>query len=88
MWMGGIYENDFVKIDGVWQIQVDRQINTYFAIYAVGWKEMVPRLPPGVSPTIPPDAPPTIQFDLYPIGAYLPAYHDPNPVTGKQVTWP
>lgn len=88
LWMGGIYENEFVKIDGVWQIKVDRQVNTYFSLYGSGWKDMAPRYPPGVSATIPPDAPPTAKFDLYPIGAYLPAYHYANPITGNQVVWP
>ncbi|HMB73061.1 MAG TPA: nuclear transport factor 2 family protein, partial [Gammaproteobacteria bacterium] len=46
MWMGGIYENRYVKIDGVWQIDVDRQINTYFAPYAQGWRDLAPRPPP------------------------------------------
>lgn len=87
MWMGGIYENSYVKIDGVWQIQSDNQINTYFAQYAVGWKSMVPRSPPGISTTIPPDAPPTRTFKLYP-AADLPPFHYTNPITGHTVTWP
>ena len=86
MWMGGIYENRYVKIDGVWQIAVDRQINTYFAPYAQGWKDLVPRPPPQITDSNPPDLPPTESFEMYP-SAFLPAYHYRNPVTGAEVIW-
>jgi hypothetical protein len=85
-WMGGIYENDFVKENGVWKIQRDQVFNTYFIPYAVGWKDVVPRPPPGITATNPPDAPPTLPFEMYP-SAFLPPFHYPNPVTGKVVTW-
>jgi hypothetical protein len=85
-WMGGVYENDFVKINGVWHIEKDHQINTYFAPYAAGWKDLQSRPPPGVNPNNPPDLPPSETFVMYP-GPYLPAYHYPNPVTGETVTW-
>src|SRR5690606_3454546 len=32
-WMGGTYENIYVKRDGVWQILWDQQFNTYFASF-------------------------------------------------------
>ena len=86
MWMGGIYENRYVKIDGVWQIDVDRQINTYFAPYAQGWRDLVPRPPPQITDSNPPDLPPTETFEMYP-SAFLPAFHYPNPVTGAVVRW-
>jgi hypothetical protein len=86
MWMGGIYENRYVKIDGIWQIAVDRQINTYFAPYAQGWRDLAPRPPPQITESNPPDLPPTETFEMYP-SAFLPAYHYPNPVTGAAVTW-
>jgi hypothetical protein len=86
-WMGGTYENEYVKVDGVWMVKRDHQINTYFALYAVGWKEMAPRAPPGITAANPPDLPPTLTFELYP-RAFLPPYHYTNPVTGNAVTWP
>ncbi|MGD2167913.1 MAG: nuclear transport factor 2 family protein, partial [Gammaproteobacteria bacterium] len=86
MWMGGIYENRYVKLNGVWQIAVDRQINTYFAQYATGWKDLVPRPPPQITASNPPDLPPTEAFEMYP-SAFLPAFHYPNPVTGAEVVW-
>jgi hypothetical protein len=87
MWMGGVYENTYVKRDGVWMLGVDRVFNTYFTPYTVGWKDAAPRPPPQVSATNPPDLPPTSPFEMYP-SAFLPPFHYPNPVTGKAVVWP
>jgi hypothetical protein len=81
-WMGGTYENIFVKRDGVWQILKDQQINTYFAIYDEGWKDLALRPAPGINNANPPDAPPSLYFEMYP-SPYLPAYHYKNPVTGR-----
>lgn len=86
MWMGGVYENNFVKRDGVWKISTDQVFNTYFVPYALGWKDAPARPPPGISDTNPPDAPPTQPFEMYP-SAFLPPYHYANPVTGNSVTW-
>jgi hypothetical protein len=82
-WMGGTYENIFEKRDGVWMLHKDQQINTYFAGYDVGWKDMVPRSPPGITAANPPDEPPTLPFEMYP-SAFLPPYHYANPVTGRR----
>lgn len=84
-WMGGVYENEFVKEDGVWKIQKDQVFNTYFVPYTVGWKDVAPRPPPGISATNPPDAPPTLPFEMYP-SAFLPPFHYVHPVTGRAVT--
>jgi hypothetical protein len=87
-WMGGVYENELVKgEDGVWRYSLDRQINTYFAAYAQGWRDLAQRPPPGISQTIPPDRPPTSQFVMYP-SAFIPAFHYPNPVTGRTYDGP
>jgi hypothetical protein len=85
-WMGGVYENDYVKQNGVWKIERDQVFNTYFVPYTVGWKDVTPRPPPGITATNPPDAPPTLPFEMYP-SAFLPPFHYPNPVTGRAVTW-
>jgi hypothetical protein len=82
-WMGGTYENIFVKRDGVWQILKDQQINTYFAGYDEGWKDLVWRPAPGITEANPPDEPPSLYFEMYP-RAYLPPFHYANPVTGRQ----
>jgi len=84
-WMGGVYENDFVKEGGVWKIKRDQVFNTYFIPYTVGWKDVTPRPPPGITAANPPDAPPTLPFEMYP-SAFLPPFHYPHPVTGRPVT--
>ena len=86
MWMGGTYENDYVKDDGIWKMQRDQVFNTYFVPYAVGWKDAAPRPPPGISESNPPDSPPTHPFRMCP-SAFLPPFHYANPVTGNAVTW-
>ncbi len=80
-WMGGNYENAFVKIDGRWMFLHDHQVNTYFAPYETGWQDLPQRAPPGVTKSNPPDEPPTLTFDMYPKN-YLLRFHYPNPVTG------
>jgi hypothetical protein len=82
-WMGGTYENIFEKRDGVWMLSKDQQINTYFAGYDEGWKDLAPRPPPGITDSNPPDEPPTLPFEMYP-SAFLPPYHYANPVTGRK----
>lgn len=84
-WMGGIYENDFIKQNGAWRFRTDHQMNTYFAPYETGWKDLALRAAPGVTEANPPDRPPSLQFDLYPKN-FLPPYHYVNPVTGKPFT--
>jgi hypothetical protein len=82
--MGGVYENEYVKIDGVWQIKHDQVFNTYFVPYDVGWKTVPERDPPGITPSNPPDSPPTMPFKMYP-NQFVPPFHYPNPVTGNPV---
>lgn len=82
-WMGGTYENEFVFIDGRWKFIKDQQVNTYFAPYETGWKDLAQRAPPGITASNPPDAPPSISFDLYPKNFLLP-FHYPHPVTGQR----
>jgi hypothetical protein len=87
-WMGGNYENEFVKVNGRWMFIRDHQVNTYFAPYETGWKDLAQRLPPGITESNPPDRPPSLVFDLFPKNFLLP-YHYPNPVTGStQYTTP
>jgi hypothetical protein len=81
-WMGGVYENTYVKRDGVWRIESDHVINTFFAPYDVGWKDLPPRDAPGITASNPPDAPPTVHFEMYP-RSFLPPFHYVNPVTGQ-----
>ncbi len=85
-WLGGVYENEYVKDNGVWKIKSDQVFNTYFVPYTVGFKDVQPRPPPGITAANPPDAPPTLPFEMYP-SAFLPPFHYAHPVTGKTVEW-
>jgi hypothetical protein len=85
-WMGGVYENEYVKENGVWKIKSDQVFNTYFVPYSVGWKDVQPRSPPGITASNPPDAPPTLAFEMYP-AAFLPPFHYAHPVTGQSIEW-
>jgi hypothetical protein len=78
-WMAGTYENEFVKINGRWKFIKDQQVNTYFAPYETGWKDLAQRPPPGITDANPPDRPPSFPFDLYPKNFLLP-FHYPHPV--------
>ena len=80
--MGGTYENIFVKRDGQWMMFKDQQINTYFAGTDDGWINLTRSAPPGITDSNPPDEPPTMDFEMYP-KAFLPPYHYDNPVTGR-----
>lgn len=81
-WMGGVYENDLIKVNGVWKLKKDQVMNTYFAPYDVGWKTLAQRPPPGITNSNPPDRPPSFPFEMFPKN-FLPPYHYANPVTGR-----
>lgn len=83
MWMGGVYENQFVKIGERWMFQHDQVVNTYFTPYETGWKELAQRPLPGITASNPPDRPPSFSFDMYPRNFLVP-YHYANPVTGRR----
>ena len=72
-WAGGIYDNVYVATPDGWRVAADRMINTYFAPYATGWKDLPPRDAPGINPKLPPDEGPSDRFVMYP-GAQPPAY--------------
>ena len=60
-----IYENEFVKEDGVWKFSVDqRTTRGGRPTTAAGWQTAA-RVP-GPSQTYPPDTPPTFKFQMFP----------------------
>ena len=85
--MGGVYENEFVKENGIWKIKKDQVFNTYFAPYDAGWKNLPLRDPPGITDSNPPDLPPSVIFKMYP-DTFVPPFHYAHPVTGEPVVIP
>jgi SnoaL-like domain len=80
-WGEGVYENEYVKEDGVWKISKLHYYMTYYVDYYKGWDQG--GLPaPGPIKGFPPDRPTTVDYNLYP-GVFVPPYHYKNPVTGR-----
>jgi hypothetical protein len=64
-WGAGVYENEYVKDNGVWKIKT---LHAYFRVYTPyedGWgKTALPNTRP--EKDLPPDRPPTVVYDSYP----------------------
>jgi hypothetical protein len=80
VWGDSVYENEFVKENGVWKFKHDHLFTTFFAPYEPGWA-MGARPTPKRSEKIPPDQPPSEIYESLP-EVYIPKYHYKNPVTG------
>jgi hypothetical protein len=84
--LGGMYENDYVKQDGIWKILVARHIPTYFAFPGQGF------VPPERSAVIDPDevlkmhVEPDVPDNIKPVypSSYIHPFHFKHPVTGKE----
>jgi hypothetical protein len=85
-WGDGVYENELVKINGVWKIHVDHVFTTFFATYDEGWAYGA-KPTPKPSTDIPPDGPSTAIYESLP-DVYVPKYHYDNPVTGSAIKPP
>jgi hypothetical protein len=80
-WGEGIYENEYVKQNGVWKIQAEHLYTTFTADYLKGWAEGA--LPiAGPSDELPPDRPPTEVYESFP-AFYTLSFHYDNPVSGQ-----
>jgi hypothetical protein len=83
-WGEGIYENEYVKEDGVWKIRKLHWFATFVAPYEDGWLNADPKaieayaMGRGVTP----DRPPSVAYEPYP-GVFVPPFHYVNPVTGQ-----
>lgn len=78
---GGVFENNYVKENGVWKIQSEHLYTTFLADLIKGWAfGPLPAL--GPSETLPPDQPPTMSYEIFP-NFYTVPFHYNNPVTGK-----
>jgi hypothetical protein len=88
IWGDCIYENEYVKEDGVWKVKHIRAPFMMYTMYGESWKNYaVPNTKPSDPATIPPDLPPTTVYLTYP-SFYVPPYHYPNPVTGRPMPKP
>jgi len=80
-WGEGIYENTFVKENGVWKYNNLHGYQTFYTNYEDGWaKKASGMFAP--FPGYPPDAQQSIAYDPYP-ALFTPPFHYRNPVTGK-----
>ena len=77
----GIYENEYVKEDGVWKISSLHFFQTFYADHNRGWHDAPLPLVP-MYQDFPPDQPPSQDYKVYPDFAVTP-FHYRNPVSGR-----
>jgi triacylglycerol lipase len=82
----GVYENSYVKANGVWRIQALHFYPTFISDYDKGWAEDAQPVA-GPSTAMPPDRPPTETYAIFP-KAHIPPYHYRNPVSGEPPHYP
>jgi hypothetical protein len=85
-WEEGIFENDYIKQDGVWKIHSVHYYPRVITDYELGWAKDA-RPADGPSTEFPPDRPPTEVYGTYPKMVY-PRFHYNNPVTRLPVQYP
>lgn len=79
----GIYENEYVKEDGVWKISKLHWFVTYYIPFDQGWDKGGIPLMTEERNKIKADAGPTVRYEGYP-SVYIPPYHYRNPVSGRE----
>ena len=85
-WAEGIYENEYVKQDGIWKIESLHVYSRLRTDYDKGWaKDAKPA--PGPNRDFPADRPPTQIYEAYPQYTDVP-FHFVNPVTGLPPQYP
>lgn len=80
-WGEAIYENTFVKENGVWKYQNLNGMQTFYTDYDKGWAKQASEIL-GYFPGYPPDLPRSIPYEVYP-AVFVPPFHYRHPVTGK-----
>ncbi len=87
-WEGGIYENTYKKVDGVWRIHILDYAPQWHADYETGWAHTRPNYVPFLDKTIPEDPTgPDVLKDgvwLWPTHKVVP-FHNTHPVTGAPI---
>ena len=82
-WGEGVYENEYIKQNGIWKISKLHWYQTFMVPYAGGWSKNTDST--GgiyVSKSLPPDRPPSERYEVWP-GVYTPPFHYENPVPGS-----
>ena len=89
-WRNGIYENDYVRENGVWKIARLHLFVNFQVPYEKGWARLTSADGGGGSDAakaFPPDAPSTVSLGSFPDPQLVP-YHYANPVTGRRPAKP
>ena len=82
----GIFENEYVKQDGVWKIQALHFYPRFIADAGQGWAKSA-KPAPGPSKEFPPDRSPSFTYEIYPKFSIAP-FHFNHPVTGRPAQYP
>jgi hypothetical protein len=85
-WREGIYENEFVRNGGVWQIKTLHVYPRLVTDYDKGWGADAQPVNQR-SEKFPPDRPPTAAYESYP-KFMIPPLHFRHPVTGRTPQYP
>ena len=85
-WGLGVFENKYVKQDGIWRIRSMHIYPVMRADYDKGWARGA-RPAPGLNREFPPDRPSTSTYEIYP-AFYIPRFHYNNPVTRLPSRYP
>ena len=85
-WSDGIYENEYVKQQGVWKFSKLKFWPTYYTPFHEGWngRQISCINGDGSGMSTGADRPSSDHAGVYP-DVYYPPFHYPNPVTGKPV---
>jgi hypothetical protein len=85
-WREAIFENTYVKENGVWKIAAMHLFPRLATDYSQGWAKHADPAP-APSEEFPPDRTPTVVHGVYP-QFYIPPFGFVNPVTGKPPQYP
>ncbi|MGH8148712.1 MAG: nuclear transport factor 2 family protein [Steroidobacteraceae bacterium] len=86
-WGTGIYEDEYVKQDGVWKIWKMHYFPNFLAPYDTGWAKLAPvsgDWKSAVGHAFAADRPPTVRYEPFP-NVFTPPFHYRNPVTGASI---
>ena len=86
LWSQSIYENEFVKQNGVWKLKVVHVYPRFIVDAEQGWANDA-QPAPAPSREFPPDRPPTESYEIYPRFHIAPLHFD-HPVTGRAPQYP